>query len=93
MGTQPESAPAGAIYTCPMHPQIEQVGPGTCPICGMALEPRTFDPEVPEDDAQLRDMTRRFWVATALALPAFGIAMGDMLPGRPMTAILGEARS
>ncbi len=81
-----------AIYTCPMHPEIEQVGPGDCPICGMALEPKTFDPNAPADDSELRDMTRRFWVATLFALPVFAIAMGDMLPGRPMSSVLGETR-
>lgn len=82
-----------AIYTCPMHPEIEQVGPGDCPICGMALEPKTFDPRAPVDDSELRDMTRRFWVATAFALPVLVIAMGDMLPGRPVSSVLGDARS
>jgi Cu+-exporting ATPase len=82
-----------AIYTCPMHPEIEQVGPGDCPICGMALEPKTFDPSAPADDSELRDMTRRFWVATAFALPVLVIAMGDMLPGRPVSSILGPSRA
>ncbi len=81
-----------AIYTCPMHPEIEQVGPGDCPICGMSLEPKTFDPNAPEDDSELRDMTRRFGVAALFVLPVFLIAMGDMLPGRPMTAALGGWR-
>src|SRR6478672_2988189 len=54
--------PAGAIYTCPMHPEIEQDHPGTCPKCGMALEPKTITGE-PEDDTELRDMTRRFWIS------------------------------
>ncbi|MCB9685999.1 MAG: heavy metal translocating P-type ATPase [Alphaproteobacteria bacterium] len=89
---EPE-VPAGTIYTCPMHPEIEQVGPGTCPICGMSLEPKTFDPDAPEDDSELKDMTRRFWVATVFALPVLVIAMGDMLPGKPMTAVFGEARA
>lgn len=87
-----EVVDSGAIYTCPMHPEIEQVGPGACPICGMALEPKVFDPDAPEDDGELRDMTRRFWVATAFALPVLLIAMGDMLPGRPVSAVLGVAR-
>ena len=93
-GTTSHSAPvsADAIYTCPMHPEIEQKGPGSCPLCGMALEPKTFDPNVPADDSELVDMTRRFWVASALALPVLIIAMGDMLPGRPVSALLGTAR-
>ena len=72
------AAPAGAIYTCPMHPEVKQVGPGSCPICGMALEPE----QVSLDDApdpELIDMTRRFWVALALTLPVFVIEMGGHL--------------
>jgi Cu+-exporting ATPase len=76
---QPEPvAPAGAIYTCPMHPQVRQVGPGSCPICGMALEPE----QVSLDDApdpELIDMTRRFWIALVLTLPVFAIEMGSHL--------------
>ena len=67
-----------AEYTCPMHPQIVRSEPGNCPICGMSLEPRNAPTE---DNAELRDMTRRFWVSTALALPVFVIAMvTDLLP-------------
>ncbi len=76
---QPEpAAPAGTIYTCPMHPEVRQVGPGSCPICGMALEPE----QVSLDDApdpELIDMTRRFWIALALTLPVFVIEMGSHL--------------
>ena len=89
---KPEEVDPGAIYTCPMHPEIQQVGPGDCPKCGMALEPKTFDPDAPVDDSELRDMTRRFWVATAFAVPVFIVAMGDMLPGQPMSSVLGAAR-
>ncbi|MCB9681855.1 MAG: heavy metal translocating P-type ATPase [Alphaproteobacteria bacterium] len=88
-----EKVPEGTVYTCPMHPEIEQIGPGSCPICGMALEPKVFDPNTPADDGELRDMTRRFWVAAALAVPVLVLAMGDMLPGRPMTAMFGDARA
>ena len=90
--SEPEPAQPGAVYTCPMHPEVEQVGPGDCPKCGMALEPKAFDPDAPADDTELRDMTRRFWVATAFALPVLLIAMGDMLPGQPVSAVLGAAR-
>jgi Cu+-exporting ATPase len=74
-----ENVPEGTIYTCPMHPEIRQVGPGSCPICGMALEP-----VMPTADtgpsAELVDMTRRFWVATALAVPVAILSMGmDLL--------------
>ncbi len=70
-------------YTCPMHPQIVRLEPGTCPICGMALEPRTIR-ATEEDNPELRDMTRRLWVSTALTLPLLAIAMADMLPGMPL---------
>jgi Cu+-exporting ATPase len=80
-----------AIYTCPMHPEVEQVGPGTCPKCGMALEPKTVTAEV-EDDGELRDMTGRFWVATALALPVLFLAMLPML-GAPIDPWLWPAIS
>ena len=68
------SAPAGAIYTCPMHPQIRQAGPGICPICGMALEPETPAVET-GPNPELVDMTRRFWVAVALAIPVAALEM------------------
>src|SRR5512133_1637607 len=62
------AAPGKTIYTCPMHPQIEQDHPGNCPICGMALEPKTVS-AAPADNTELRDMTRRFWIGAALAVP------------------------
>src|SRR5216117_50119 len=70
-------------YTCPMHPEILRTGPGSCPICGMALERRTVTAEA-EENPELRDMTRRFWISLALTLPLLGIAMADMLPGMPV---------
>src|SRR3989441_7587076 len=70
-------------YTCPMHPEIVRTGPGSCPICGMALERRTVTAEA-EENPELRDMTRRFWISLALTLPLLGIAMADMLPGMPV---------
>src|ERR1700734_891331 len=66
---------AGVIYTCPMHPRIRQVGPGACPICGMTLEPVEQPAEVGEN-RELTDMTRRFWVGLALALPVLALEMG-----------------
>jgi len=63
-------APAGTIYTCPMHPQVRQVGPGACPICGMALEPELITAE-PQANPELADMTRRLWVAAVLTAPVF----------------------
>ncbi|WP_368509056.1 heavy metal translocating P-type ATPase [Bradyrhizobium lupini] len=76
---QPEM-PAGTIYTCPMHPQIRQAGPGTCPICGMALEPEVASLET-GPNPELADMTRRFWIGGALALPAVVLEMGGHLAG------------
>jgi Cu+-exporting ATPase len=72
--------PAGTIYTCPMHPQIRQVGPGSCPICGMALEPEVASLET-GPNPELADMTRRFWIGGALALPAVVLEMGGHLAG------------
>lgn len=63
------------IYTCPMHPQIRQEGPGSCPICGMALEPETITLEDPENP-ELRDMTRRLWISAILSVPVAVLAMG-----------------
>lgn len=65
------------IYTCPMHPEVQQQGPGSCPKCGMALEPLEIDLSAPEDDSELKDMTRRFWVGTILSLPLLVLAMGE----------------
>ena len=74
---------AGTEYTCPMHPEIVRNAPGTCPICGMALEPRivTLDGD---DNLELRDMSRRFWVSTVLAAPILLLAMAEMIPGGPV---------
>jgi P-type Cu+ transporter len=73
----------GAIYTCPMHPEIEQDKPGSCPICGMALEPKTISAASPEDDSELTDMTRRLWIGAALTLPVFVLAMSHLIPNAP----------
>src|SRR6266581_6941607 len=72
--------PGGTIYTCPMHPQIRQAGPGSCPICGMALEPEVASPDAPPNP-ELADMTRRFWIGLVLALPAVVLEMGGHLVG------------
>lgn len=63
------------IYTCPMHPEIRQVGPGACPICGMALEPE-LPGETTEPNPELADMTRRFWIGLVLAFPVLALEMG-----------------
>ena len=83
MALEPDlsSAPAFRVeYTCPMHPEIVRDAPGACPICGMALEPRTVSLE-DQPNPELVDMTRRFWIGAALALPVFLLAMGDMVLG------------
>ncbi|PWB82645.1 MAG: copper-translocating P-type ATPase [Methylocystaceae bacterium] len=84
-GVAPAEAPQidrppapGAIYTCPMHPQIRQAGPGNCPICGMALEPVLPSAEA-GPDPELVEMTRRFWIALALTVPAFVLEMSGHL--------------
>lgn len=68
----------GTIYTCPMHPEIRQVGPGSCPICGMALEPLTVTADS-GPNPELADMTRRFWIGLALTVPVFALEMGAHL--------------
>jgi len=70
----PPAAGAGAIYTCPMHPEIRQTGPGACPKCGMALEPLVASAER-QVNPELLDMSRRFWIGLALTLPVFALAM------------------
>src|SRR5689334_8764844 len=76
----PAEMPQGTIYTCPMHPQIRQVGPGSCPICGMALEPEVASLDS-GPNPELADMTRRFWIGAALALPPVVLEMGGHLAG------------
>ncbi len=85
----PRVAPTAGDYTCPMHPDVSQPGPGSCPFCGMALEPRA-GAGGEEDDTELRDMTRRFWASAALTIPLVVIAMGDLLPGEPISEIFGS---
>ncbi len=85
MALEPLSPPAAARieYTCPMHAEIVRSEPGSCPICGMALEPRTIT-AAEEPNPELVDMTRRFWVGTALAAPLVLAAMAEMIPGSPL---------
>jgi len=75
-----EAAPAGTIYTCPMHPQVRQIGPGACPLCGMALEPETPTLDA-APNAELGEMTRRFWFGLVLTAPVFVLDMGAHLFG------------
>jgi P-type Cu+ transporter len=81
--------PAGTEYTCPMHPEIVRNTPGTCPICGMALEPRTVTLGE-EENLELRDMSRRFWVSAVLAAPILFLAMVEMVPGGPGHLLSGR---
>ena len=77
--TSADELPTDVEYTCPMHPEIVQIGPGSCPVCGMALEPK----EITLDDApdpEFVDMKRRFWISAVLTIPVFVLAMGAMLP-------------
>src|SRR6478735_1494810 len=78
MALEPEQpiAAARTEWVCPMHPEVVKSEPGSCPICGMALEPRTATVE--SDNPELRDMSRRFWVAVALSAPLLALVMGDM---------------
>ena len=69
---------ASTIYTCPMHPEVRQIGPGHCPKCGMALEP--LMPTASEDDSEVRNVHQRFWIALALAIPVMLIAMVPSTP-------------
>ena len=76
-------------WVCPMHPEIVRPGPGACPICGMALEPRTATLAA-ETNPELEDMTRRFWIGLALAIPVVAIAMADLLPGQPLQQAVSQ---
>lgn len=86
---EPEPAPPGTLYTCPMHPEIVQEGPGTCPKCGMALEPMGIPSGDEGPNPELVDFTRRFWLGVALTIPLLIIAMGPML-GLPVKDWLGH---
>lgn len=81
--TSPKRHAQDIEYTCPMHPEVRQMGPGTCPKCGMALEPLAISAEQ-EDNPELRDMTRRFWVGVALTVPVLLAAMADFIPSHPL---------
>jgi Cu+-exporting ATPase len=82
--------PEGTIYTCPMHPEVRQVGPGSCPICGMALEPELVSAEA-GPSPELVNMTRRFWLGSVLTLPVIALEMGGHLTGLRM--VLGQQNS
>ena len=77
---EPEPVEPGAVYTCPMHPEVRQIGPGACPKCGMALEPEDVSAET-GPNPEIADFTRRLWVAAVLTLPLFAMEMGAHLTG------------
>ena len=87
---QQEPVPEGTIYTCPMHPEVRQVGPGSCPICGMALEPELVSADT-GPNPELVDMTRRFWIGLVLSLPVVALEMGGHLTTLHM--LLGQTLS
>lgn len=80
-----------AEYTCPMHPEVRQAGPGSCPKCGMALEPVELTGE--ETNPELMDMTRRFWISLALTLPTLLLMVSSLVPGDPLKRLLGSGAS
>jgi Cu+-exporting ATPase len=82
--SSPSPASRHETWTCPMHPEIVRDAPGSCPICGMALEPRTVSADASEENPELADMSRRFWVGAALSIPLLLIAMSDLIPGQPL---------
>ena len=84
------AAPEGTVYTCPMHPEIRQIGPGSCPICGMALEPELAGAEA-GPNPELLDMTRRFWIGLALSVPVAALEMGGHITTLHM--VLGQTLS
>jgi Cu+-exporting ATPase len=82
--------PAATEWVCPMHPEIVRDRPGVCPICGMALEPRVAS--AVEENPELREMSRRFWVSLAFTAPLVVVAMADLLPGAPLRGMLSAER-
>ncbi len=85
---KPAAAAPGQKYTCPMHPEVINDGPGSCPICGMALEPMTVTLDQ-EENPELKDMTRRLWIAALLSIPVFLIGMSELIPGQPLQEMFG----
>ncbi|MGH9202656.1 MAG: heavy metal-binding domain-containing protein, partial [Vicinamibacterales bacterium] len=90
-GSRDSAAPTAteleAEYTCPMHPEIRQRGPGSCPICGMALEPVTVTLDEPPNE-ELGEMTRRFWASLVLTAPVLAVMISELLPGQTVQRLL-----
>jgi Cu+-exporting ATPase len=89
-GAKAAAADPGAEYTCPMHPEVRQIGPGSCPICGMALEPVHVSLEE-QPNEELLDMTRRFWWSLALTVPILLVMVDEFLPGQPLHSRMDPA--
>ena len=88
------NASGNTIYTCPMHPEVQQDHPGNCPKCGMTLEPKTTEAGTNvEESSELSNMTRRFWFGAALTLPVFVLAMSHLIPGLGMQAWMDSPAS
>ncbi len=87
---RPEPMPAASGYTCPMHPEVAAAGPGACPLCGMALEPKLVS-LAGEENPELADMRRRFRISALAAVPVFLLGMSDLAPGQPLQHKLGGA--
>ena len=85
-----DDVPEGTVYTCPMHPEIEQVGAGSCPICGMALEPKEFSLDTKEDTSELDDMTRRFWLSAIFSVPTLLLVMLDHIPSKTLDGLISS---
>jgi len=90
-GDAPAANDEGGLFTCPMHPEIRQQGPGTCPICGMALE-RVRATLEEEANPELADMTRRFWLSAVLTLPLVVLTMSDFIPGLSLMSVISARR-
>jgi Cu+-exporting ATPase len=88
----PAPAKPGTMYVCPMDPEVREPKPGPCPKCGMALEPEEWTP-TDEENPELVDMRRRFWVSAVFAVPTFVLAMADMIPGQPVRAVISPSAS
>ncbi len=85
--TKARHAQSSAVYTCPMHPEVETLGPGACPKCGMALEPLTITLD-DDEDPELKDMTIKLWISVALTIPLVIVAMAHVIPGNPLERLI-----
>ena len=84
---RPEAMP-DAEYTCPMHPEVVQVGFGSCPLCGMALEPKEVSLDTDDSNPELEDMSRRLWISLVFTVPLLVVTMSEMIPGFPLNGLV-----